>query len=164
MNNNLIIQQPSWVVTFFASFLIWFMFAALVIIWLFHGRFEKRYVLNALLASFIAWIVSETIKQFFPTLRPFQVTGVAPLTLTIPQDSAFPSGHTSTAFALALSISKYNKKIGLFYVVLASLVGISRVIGRVHYFIDVFAGAFIGVISVTFLTKIDNLKYIKNRF
>ena len=65
-------------------------------------------------------------------------------------DASFPSGHTSTAFSMATSISFQNKK---WYIVLpaylwATTVGYSRLYLGVHYPSDVFAGALIGVGSV----------------
>jgi len=60
---------------------------------------------------------------------------------------SFPSGHTSTAFNLAASISIQNKK---WYIVLpayayASSVGYSRMYLGKHYPSDVFAGAAVGI-------------------
>lgn len=143
MNNILI--------TFLASFLIWFMFAGLLILWVVHGRIKKQQVIHAIVASFIAWGVSELIKGLFPSLRPYEMTGAIPLTLTIPTDSAFPSGHASAAFALAMSVQKHSRKAGYLYILFALLVGLGRVMGNVHYYIDIVGGAVVGTFSVFFL-------------
>jgi membrane-associated phospholipid phosphatase len=61
---------------------------------------------------------------------------------------SFPSGHTSTAFALffALALMSKNKvtQIGLF--ILAAGVGYSRIYLSQHFLMDVVGGAFIGMI------------------
>ena len=43
------------VITFLASFLIWFMFAGLFILWMFRGDIKSEHVLHALIASFIEY-------------------------------------------------------------------------------------------------------------
>lgn len=131
-------------ITFSASILIWFMFFGLIVLWVIDGNIKKETVLHALFACTIAWFTTETIKYFFPTLRPFQVNNLVPLTTTIPGDGAFPSTHTSVGFALAVTILKHNKKIGILYLIMASLVGVARILAHVHYPIDIIAGAVIG--------------------
>ncbi len=60
---------------------------------------------------------------------------------------SFPSGHTSSAFALffMMSILVKDKKWAPVFFTLALLVGISRVYLLEHFFHDVYAGSLIGV-------------------
>lgn len=60
---------------------------------------------------------------------------------------AFPSGHTTTAFALATSISYHYPKYNKLAYTLAALVGISRMYEDKHWFSDVVAGAGLGYLS-----------------
>jgi undecaprenyl-diphosphatase len=141
-------------ITFLASFLIWFMFAGLFILWFFRKDIKSRHVFHAITASFIAFLISQLIKLLFPTLRPFEITGEVPLTLTIPFDSTFPSSHSSAAFALAVSVQRYDKRVGFVFVLFAILVGLGRVMGNVHYYSDIFGGAIVGILSVIFYEKV----------
>jgi len=50
-----------------------------------------------------------------------------------PFDSAFPSGHTAQAFALAVTIFMHDKKIGWFFLIGALAIGVARVLANVHY-------------------------------
>ena len=76
-------------ILFLASFLIWLLFAGLVVLWFIDGKIKKEQVVHALLASFIAFTVAEVLKQIFHTTRPFLVDGLGTMTLTIPLDPAF---------------------------------------------------------------------------
>lgn len=66
---------------------------------------------------------------------------------------SFPSGHTSTAFSLALLlVTVMRRKIWAFVLpLIAFLVGYSRVYLAQHFVTDVFAGMLVGIVS-TFLT------------
>jgi membrane-associated phospholipid phosphatase len=58
---------------------------------------------------------------------------------------SFPSGHTTTSFALAAVLaSRFPRQAWIFYLI-AALVGIGRVVGGSHYPSDVLAGAILGL-------------------
>lgn len=60
---------------------------------------------------------------------------------------SFPSGHTETAFALAVALTYFvPKKRAVFYT-LAALVGFSRVYNGEHFPLDVICGALIGYVG-----------------
>jgi undecaprenyl-diphosphatase len=139
-------------VTFLASVLIWLMFFGLIILWVIDGKIKKETVVHALFACLVAYAITELIKTFFPTIRPFQSDGGNPLTLTIPNDGTFPSSHSAVAFALSVTIIKHDKKIGVLYLVMAGLVGIARIMAHVHYPLDIMVGAVIGT-AISLLTS-----------
>lgn len=149
-------------VTFLSSILIWLMFFGLIVLWVIDGKIKKETVIHAVFSCFVAWVICELIKTIFPTLRPFQALDLAPLTLTIPGNGAFPSSHSAVAFALAVTILKHDKKVGVLYLVMAGLVGVARIIAHVHYPIDIIGGALIGVI-VSRLTSGKHFARLLNR-
>jgi membrane-associated phospholipid phosphatase len=58
---------------------------------------------------------------------------------------SFPSGHTTTSFALAAVLAhRFPRQAWIFYS-LAGLVGVGRVVGGSHYPSDVLAGAILGL-------------------
>lgn len=134
------------IIIFLASFAIWAMFAGLLVLWIIDGRIKKEVALHAITSAVIAWIVAEMIKSLLPTFRPFQITGLSPLTLTVPSDSAFPSGHAALAFAMAISVWQHDKKLGVFFTLAALGVGIGRILGNVHSPLDIAGGVAIGAV------------------
>ena len=64
---------------------------------------------------------------------------------------AMPSGHTTTAFALATTIARHYPEYKELSYVLASLVGISRLYEDVHWASNIVAGAGLGYGSAKFV-------------
>lgn len=76
---------------------------------------------------------------------------------------SFPSGHTVSAFSAALVITYLckNKSWGIPALLLAILIGYSRMYLTEHFFEDVMAGSAIGVFTTVFwLTWLDGRKFI----
>ncbi len=91
-----------------------------------------------------SWTVAEGAKYLFNRTRPFLWdTEIAPLIKT-PSSSSFPSGHSATAAAGALSLSVLYPPFAPALVLAASLVVLSRVYLGVHFPFDVLAGVIIG--------------------
>ena len=149
-------------VVFLASFLIWLMFAGLVILWFVDGKIKKEQVIHALLASFIAWTIAEVLKRVFNTPRPFEVNHMATYVLALPADPAFPSGHAATVFALAVTVWLHDHKVGIIFVILAALVAWARVAANVHFPIDVIVGAIIGTAVAIAIEKV-HLKFGRSK-
>jgi membrane-associated phospholipid phosphatase len=81
--------------------------------------------------------------------------------------NAFPSGHTATAFTIALILSIFltDKRWSIVFILLAIGVGISRIYLMQHFFVDVYFGAIFGVISALLSANIiGKNKYLQERF
>jgi len=150
-------------ITFIASFLIWFMFAGLIILWVVDGRVKKEQAFRAFAAALLAWVIAQMLKSLLPSVRPFLVNGDLPLTFTLHFDNAFPSSHSAVAFSLALTLWLHNKKLGIIYLLLAVLVAIGRVTANVHYVLDVIIGSMIGTMVAVVVEKLRLFRLLKPR-
>jgi undecaprenyl-diphosphatase len=108
------------------------------------GGFGLANLLVPWAAVALAWFAAEGTKHLFNRARPFiHDEEVLPLIKT-PSSSSFPSGHSATAAAGAISLSAVYPAFLPILAVAGLLVAASRVYLGVHYPFDVFAGAAIG--------------------
>ena len=118
---------------------------------------QKKYYQSLLI--FITYVVSGILSQVIKNVvladRPqlyfsklgqtiHEVPGVKMYTI-----HSFPSGHTTTAFALAIMLALIypGKPIHFLFLAMAIGVGFSRIYLGQHFPIDVWAGACLGVMS-----------------
>ena len=112
----------------------------------------------AISLALVGILNNEIIKPIVERPRPFLQQEME-LLIAAPGGFSFPSGHTSSSFAVATAVFLKNKKIGIPALMFAALVGFSRLYFFVHFPSDVFAGMLEGIfvaIAVTF--AIDKLR------
>jgi undecaprenyl-diphosphatase len=117
---------------------VWLVVAS-VLIWNSHGAaLEAMFI-----ALFIAVCVTLALKMIFRTPRP---AGASDWSKRVPADRhAFPSGHATTSFSAAASVTILWHPAGLFLIPLAVVISVSRVRVGQHVWIDVVAGVPLGV-------------------
>ncbi len=99
----------------------------------------------ALLASLI--INNNIVKNLVQRPRPYMTFQDIRILIPTPSEFSFPSGHTSSSFAAASVFYRHlPKKLGVPAVVLAGLIGFSRLYVGVHYPTDVIAGVIMGIL------------------
>jgi len=104
-----------------------------------------------------SWTVAEGAKYLFNRTRPFLWdTEIAPLIKT-PSSSSFPSGHSATAAAGAITLSVLYPPIAPVLVPAALLVVLSRLYLGVHFPFDVLAGAVIGTATSAVVLPVAGL-------
>lgn len=116
------------------------------------------FYLPALLVPWAAvagsWVLAEAAKYLFDRARPHDSgLGIAPLVKT-PSSSSFPSGHSATAAAGAISLSVTYPAFTPAFVLGGLIVILSRIYLGVHYPSDVCAGAVIGALCALLLAPL----------
>lgn len=121
-----------------------------------------RYTLALPLVGFSVSLVSFPLKRFFHHDRPlafFEDAGLEDFLLFVEGvkvhsgPSSFPSGHTMAGFALFTFVAlcvPAKKWGGTLFMLLALIVGLSRIYLTQHFFKDVYLGGAIGVLLGVF--------------
>jgi undecaprenyl-diphosphatase len=116
----------------------------------------KRACLSALLSAALALAANQLLAHLvWARPRPFtahpdQVHLFAAGSL----DPSFPSDHAAAAFAIAVAVLFYSRRVGLAFVAVAALIAVSRVVEGLHYPSDVVAGAAVGAIAAVVVTRV----------
>lgn len=99
-------------------------------------------------------VITQVLKRLIHAPRPHAIIANAEYPyfidgVTHAGMTSFPSGHTTSVFALAtlLALNTHDKKISLVYLITAIITGYSRIYLGQHFLVDVVAGALIGVLS-----------------
>ncbi len=98
-----------------------------------------KLVLSLLLTLFIAF----AIGFIFPRERPFAHYEIKNLALPVDAFS-FPSKHAAISAVLAYEVYRIKRRLGYFFILLAFLIGIARIISGVHFPTDVIFGLGLG--------------------
>ena len=116
-------------------------------------KFRKIGIMSicALLGSL--FINNLILKNLLARTRPFDlIQELIPL-IPKPHDFSFPSGHTGSSFAAAAVIYRnMTAKIGIPVLILAILIGLSRLYLGVHYPSDVLFGVLSGI-GISYLAE-----------
>jgi undecaprenyl-diphosphatase len=110
---------------------------------------RREVAVDALVLLALAIAATEALKFLTAKSRPCEIPGLA--VVIAPEFcpgslDAFPSGHSSRAFALAtLLATRMRPRVGATSLVLAGLVGLSRIYVGAHWPSDVLAGAVLGI-------------------
>ena len=122
----------------------WLWYAVGLAILLFGGEERFAALAAAGLASATSILLFIGMKQFAGRQRPCHIQPHCWAKLLPPDQFSFPSGHTMTAFAVAvpLSLSYPPFAIGLLFCALS--IAMSRILLGMHFLSDVVAAALIG--------------------
>jgi undecaprenyl-diphosphatase len=93
------------------------------------------------------------LKHLFERQRPFVSMPTIHLLIDKPTSFSFPSGHTSTSFAVAGIIWSQLKKYRVYVVLLACLIAFSRLYLFVHYPSDILGGIVQGLVCAKIVLR-----------
>ena len=140
---------------FFAKYLEYFIWLALVILLAFNIKKYWKIVLEAIMAGVVSrFILTTLIRLLWFRARPFVALNFIPLINKSADEASFPSGHASFYFAVSTIIYLYNKKLGNLFYIATFLITIFRIFVGIHWPADIFAGAILGIAVALIIHKI----------
>lgn len=151
------------IIVFCASYLFLFVIAGIGIAWLRTTKNLKvQFIVATVIAGAIAFILSRIASKLYYDPRPFVAEHVKPL-IAHQTDNGFPSDHALLTGTLTAITYFYNKKIATAMLVLTVIVGIARVLAKVHSPLDIGVGwafGIIGAVASFYLTRWLFTKYV----
>lgn len=112
----------------------------LLLVWPGTGRLG----IIAAVANLASHLAVQGLKRAVVRRRPTVARPGLPALTALPDRYSFPSGHSCAAMAVAVPVALYSPAAGAMAILVAILVGASRVYLRVHYVTDVLVGQAIG--------------------
>jgi undecaprenyl-diphosphatase len=111
-----------------------------------HDRDKVAACLAAALAAAFGILVFTVLNRAVGRPRPCTLQPHCWANLLPPDQFSFPSGHSITAFAVALPFSLFYPALAPVLLPAAGMVALSRMILGLHFLTDVIAGAAIGAV------------------
>ena len=122
----------------------WLWYGMGLVVLLFGGDQRFAAVGAAALAAGLGIALFLRLKKMTGRKRPCAIEPHCWATLLPPDQFSFPSGHTITAFAVAVCLSQFYPTLTIGLLFCAVSVAASRILLGMHFLTDVLAGAGIG--------------------
>lgn len=132
---------------FLAKYLKYFLVLGILIYWFTRKKQNRIMIICGMIAFIIAEILGEFAGKIYSNNQPFaELTNVNQL-IGHTVDNSFPSNHAIQFFSICVTFLLFKKNLRFMWLILAFLVGISRIWVGVHYPGDILVGAILGTLS-----------------
>lgn len=108
---------------------------------------QSDFLLRSFLTAGISFVVVTLFRKAFHKPRPYEALDIVPLIQKDKKGQSFPSRHVFSVFVIAMCWFYYIPIVGILLFFVGIIMALIRVIGGVHYPVDVIAGAVIGIVS-----------------
>ncbi len=153
-------QFFDWLFIFLASYLIYILLALFIWFLLKEKDWRRRFYFGALAIVSVLLsrgIITDLIRYFYDKPRPFALLDIESL-ISHSATNSFPSGHLTFLVPIALTLWLMNRRLGLWFLVGALLIGVGRIGVGIHWPSDILGGFAIGAISFGIIYYLLRLK------
>jgi undecaprenyl-diphosphatase len=123
----------------------WLWYALGLILVLFGGGHRYEAIAAAGSAAATGILLFQVLKRTSRRKRPCEIEPHCWSSILPPDKYSFPSGHSITAFAVAVAVGMFYPELQGCLLTVAFLIGGSRIVLGMHFLSDVLAGSAIGV-------------------
>jgi undecaprenyl-diphosphatase len=124
----------------------WLWYAMGLAVLFFGGASRWEALASAFLSSAAGLVLFVRLKRIIRRPRPCAVEAHCWATLLPPDQFSFPSGHSITAFAVAVPLGAFYPPMAPGLLFCAASVAVSRILLGMHYLSDVVVGSLAGAI------------------
>jgi undecaprenyl-diphosphatase len=121
---------------------LWYLTGILMLVFGGSERFSATAAAGS--AALVGIGLFKLLKKVSGRRRPCEIEPHAWATLLPPDQFSFPSGHTITAFAVAIALGEFYPVVMALLLFCALAIGASRILLGMHFLSDVVAGAILG--------------------
>lgn len=138
----------------------WFTTGSMLALFIF-GKNKLRLIgLEGIASLSLSQVFVQILKRALERERPYNRFDSINAFNIILKDYSFPSGHTTASFSIAITLALNFPHMAILAILIAIIVGISRMYLGVHYPTDVLAGTALGVISA-FIVHFQIIGYLE---
>jgi 4-amino-4-deoxy-L-arabinose transferase-like glycosyltransferase len=143
------------------------MVLAVALVWLLDRRKSRAVTIVFVLIA--ASLASSVGKTLIGRERPLQSKGESvfhgpALGVYSSRQQSMPSGHTTTAAALAVVLARFYPSLRTLMIVLTFGVAMNRVVTVAHYPSDVVVGAWVGIFSALMMLRLNWVQILSAKF
>jgi undecaprenyl-diphosphatase len=124
----------------------WLWYALGLILVVYGGQHRFVAIGAATSATAVGIVLFQNLKRASRRQRPCEIEPHCWSAILPPDKFSFPSGHSITAFAVALSIGLFYPELQGCLLAVALLIASSRIILGMHFLSDVLVGSTIGIV------------------
>jgi undecaprenyl-diphosphatase len=142
------------IVVFIAEYMVIFLAIAVFTFW-FTRLYKNRIMVICGIFTFVtAEVFGKIAGKIHSNHQPFAELSNVNQLIEKAVDNSFPSDHTILFFSFCVTFCLYRGARGFFWVLLAFLVGLSRIWVGVHYPADIMAGAIISICTAIIVIRV----------
>jgi undecaprenyl-diphosphatase len=142
-------MQP--IITFIAQYFLLLSFAGAIFVWFnLKAADRKQFLLIGILGAVLALLLAKIGGMFYFDTRPFIAGNFSPY-FDHTNSNGFPSDHTLLSSFLGFLVLRYHKAWGVALLILALIIGLSRVVAGVHHLQDIVGSFVFAGIAVWFV-------------
>lgn len=130
-----------------AEYMVIFLALAVILFWFTRKTENRMMVICGGFSFILAEIIGKLAGKIHSNHQPFAELSNVNKLIEKAVDNSFPSDHTILFFSFCVTFWLFKRSWGFLWILLAFLVGISRIWVGVHYPADVFVGAIISTVA-----------------
>lgn len=152
------------VMVFMAKYMVYVLIVAVIVYLFSRNKTNKIMVLCGVITFAISEMLGKMAGTLYSNFQPFAELSNVHQLIEKEVGNSFPSDLTILFFSVCMTFWLFKRGWAFLWVVLAILVGVSRIWVGVHYPADVVAGALISVIIATIIyTVVSKKTKVKRR-